>query len=121
MVRGDVDDGDKTLVPEMLKNAGTLTTKMSTLTEELNTMVINSDDTDDEATMKSKCSDIIIFVFLLPLYSFVIIRYVVFFQGHDTGSADYGKKYRPPFMDHFDKKESENNYSVSVKFIKKKL
>lgn len=53
LVRGEVDDSDKTLVPEMLKNAGTFTTKMSTLTEDLNTMVINSDDTDDEATMKS--------------------------------------------------------------------
>lgn len=52
-IRNKVDDGDKTLVPEMLKEAGSLTTKMSTLTEELNTMVINSDETDDEATMKS--------------------------------------------------------------------
>lgn len=57
LVRGDVDDSDKTLVPEMLKNAGSLTTKMSTLTEELNTMVINNDETDDEATMKSSYQD----------------------------------------------------------------
>lgn len=78
-IRNKVDDGDKTLVPEMLKEAGSLTTKMSTLTEELNTMVINSDETDDEATMKR----------------------------HDTGSADYVKEYRPLFMDHFDKKETQ--------------
>lgn len=53
MIRNDLDDGDQTLVPGMLKN-GTTNTKMSTLTEELNTMVINSDETDDEATMKSE-------------------------------------------------------------------
>lgn len=51
LVRND-DDNDKTLVPGMLRS-GTMNTKMSTLTEELNTMVINSDETDDEATMKS--------------------------------------------------------------------
>ncbi|XP_065212760.1 serine/threonine-protein kinase 3-like [Planococcus citri] len=85
LMRGNYEDNDKTLVPEMLRGAGSLTTKMSTLTEDLNTMVINSDDTDDEATMKR----------------------------HDTGSADYGKKYRPPFMDHFEKKDSENNYKDS--------
>ncbi len=52
MVRNDIDDNDKTLVPGMLKS-GTMNTKMSTLTEELNTMVINNDETDSEATMKS--------------------------------------------------------------------
>lgn len=54
LVRSDMDDNDRTLVPDMLKNSGSLTTKMSTLTEELNTMVINNDETDDEATMKSE-------------------------------------------------------------------
>ncbi|XKL62245.1 hypothetical protein PGB90_002078 [Kerria lacca] len=78
LVRND-DDNDKTLVPGMLRS-GTMNTKMSTLTEELNTMVINSDETDDEATMKR----------------------------HDTGSADCVKEYRPLFMDHFDKKETES-------------
>jgi hypothetical protein len=54
LVRTDMDDNDRTLVPDMLKNSGSLSAKMSTLTEELNTMVINNDETDDEATMKSK-------------------------------------------------------------------
>jgi hypothetical protein len=35
-------------------------------------------------------------------------------SGHDTGSADYVKEYRPLFMDHFDKKETENNLRVSL-------
>lgn len=61
MIRNDLDDGDQTLVPGMLKN-GTTNTKMSTLTEELNTMVINSDETDDEATMKSKQASYVTFL-----------------------------------------------------------
>ncbi|XP_026474621.1 serine/threonine-protein kinase 4 [Ctenocephalides felis] len=28
---------------------------------------------------------------------------------HDTAPGDHGKKYRPLFLDHFDKKEAENN------------
>ncbi|CAK9802458.1 Serine/threonine-protein kinase 3 [Anthophora quadrimaculata] len=44
---------------------------------DLGTMVINS-DTDTEATMKR----------------------------HNTGSVESGKKYRPLFLDHFDKKEA---------------
>jgi hypothetical protein len=28
--------------------------------------------------------------------------------GHDTGPGESGKKYRPLFLDHFDKKEAEN-------------
>ncbi|XP_066603830.1 serine/threonine-protein kinase 3 isoform X4 [Prorops nasuta] len=44
---------------------------------DLGTMVINS-DTDTEATMKR----------------------------HNTGSVESGKKYRPLFLDHFDKKET---------------
>jgi serine/threonine kinase 3 len=43
------------------------------------TMVINS-DTEEEPTMKR----------------------------HDTGPGESGKKYRPLFLDHFDKKEAEN-------------
>ena len=31
-----------------------------------------------------------------------------FFSGHDTGPEESGKKYRPLFLDHFDKKEAEN-------------
>jgi len=27
-------------------------------------------------------------------------------SGHDTGPGDSGKKYRPLFLDHFDKKEA---------------
>lgn len=71
------DDG--TLVPG---KGGTLlpNSQSGTLVElqsELGTMVINCDV--DEQTMKR----------------------------HDTGSGPVGKKYRPPFMDHFDKKEAE--------------
>ncbi|GLH10028.1 Serine/threonine-protein kinase hippo [Gryllus bimaculatus] len=29
-------------------------------------------------------------------------------DGHDTGPGESGKKYRPLFLDHFDKKEAEN-------------
>lgn len=28
------------------------------------------------------------------------------FIGHNTGSVESGKKYRPLFLDHFDKKEA---------------
>lgn len=28
------------------------------------------------------------------------------FSGHNTGSVESGKKYRPLFLDHFDKKET---------------
>jgi serine/threonine kinase 3 len=50
---------------------------------ELGTMVINSDV--DEQTMKR----------------------------HDTGSSQGGKKYRPLFLEHFDKKEAEGNGIVT--------
>ncbi|CAH1153567.1 unnamed protein product [Phaedon cochleariae] len=71
------DDG--TLVPN---KAGTLvpTSPSGTLVElesELGTMVINSDV--DDQTMKR----------------------------HDTGSSQGGNKYRPMFLDHFDKKDAE--------------
>lgn len=52
---------------------------MVELQSDLGTMVINS-DTEDESTMKR----------------------------HDTGPGESGKKYRPLFLDHFDKKEAEN-------------
>ncbi|XP_018897926.1 serine/threonine-protein kinase 4 isoform X1 [Bemisia tabaci] len=76
------DDTDsKTLVPDsgtLINEKGGTLVKGSTLAEELGTMVINS-DTDDESTMKR----------------------------HDTGPGESGKKYRPLFLDHFDKKESK--------------
>lgn len=53
MVHSDRDDNDKTLVPEMMKSH-TMNAKISTLTEDMNTMVINNDEGDeDDATMKS--------------------------------------------------------------------
>lgn len=45
----DNSGGDKTLVPDRNRNS---MVRMSTLSDELGTMVINS-DTDDDATMKS--------------------------------------------------------------------
>lgn len=36
-----------------------------------------------------------------------------YFLGHDTGPGESGKKYRPLFLDHFDKKEAE---SIKVSF-----
>jgi hypothetical protein len=33
--------------------------------------------------------------------------------GHNTGSVESGKKYRPLFLDHFDKKESPEVEKVS--------
>ncbi|GLH10026.1 Receptor-type guanylate cyclase Gyc76C [Gryllus bimaculatus] len=35
-------------------------------------------------------------------------------DGHDTGPGESGKKYRPLFLDHFDKKEAENKGSDTV-------
>ncbi|KAJ4430170.1 hypothetical protein ANN_22380, partial [Periplaneta americana] len=91
MVQYSQDSG--TLVPSrdlvdgtVLSNndAGTLVTNseagtMLELQSDLGTMVINS-DTEEEPTMKR----------------------------HDTGPGESGKKYRPLFLDHFDKKEAEN-------------
>ncbi|KAJ8669590.1 hypothetical protein QAD02_000849 [Eretmocerus hayati] len=81
----DSDDDDCTGTMKPLPEDGTLVpdrdlTDTATLTSamlDLGTMVINS-DTDTEATMKR----------------------------HNTGSVESGKKYRPLFLDHFDKKES---------------
>ncbi|KAK7603091.1 hypothetical protein V9T40_003090 [Parthenolecanium corni] len=82
LVHSDRDDNDKTLVPEMMKSH-TMNAKISTLTEDMNTMVINNDEGDeDDATMKR----------------------------HDTGSADFVKDYRPLFLEHFDRKEMENHH-----------
>ncbi|XP_046992295.1 serine/threonine-protein kinase 3 isoform X1 [Schistocerca americana] len=76
----DVVDG--TLVP--CRDNATLVPNsdagtMVELQSNLGTMVINS-DTEEEPTMKR----------------------------HDTGPGELGKKYRPLFLDHFDKKEAEN-------------
>ncbi|KAF6210459.1 hypothetical protein GE061_013565 [Apolygus lucorum] len=75
---------DHTLVPERdlsgtLKEDKTLVRGNNSLAENLGTMVINS-DSEDESTMKR----------------------------HDTGPGESGKKYRPLFLDHFDKKEAES-------------
>lgn len=51
---------------------------------------------------------------MLFLIFFFIFRQLI---GHDTGSADYVKEYRPLFMDHFDKKETENNLRVSLSMM----
>jgi len=76
----------KTMVNFSEVDSGTLvpdrthgTLLASQLLEELGTMVINSDP-EDESTMKR----------------------------HDTGPGESGKKYRPLFLDHFDKKEVES-------------
>jgi len=70
---------DSTLVPD--KSKGT-SFKSNSLIEELHTMVINSDGEDDsDSTMKR----------------------------HDTGPEESGKKYRPLFLDHFDKKIAEKS------------
>lgn len=90
------EDMDKTLVPERdpegtLKGDKTLVRGTNSLAEGLGTMVINS-DTEDESTMKR----------------------------HDTGPGESGKKYRPLFLDHFDKKEAESimgNGQVNAKQI----
>ncbi|KAL5233147.1 hypothetical protein ACI65C_000557 [Semiaphis heraclei] len=66
--------------------------KSNSLVEELRTMVINSDGEDD-STMKR----------------------------HDTGPEESGKKYRPLFLDHFDKKIAEksknDNFDVGNKLF----
>lgn len=87
-VETDDDEVDsKTMVQYSDCDSGTLvpdrqsggTLVASALAEELGTMVINSDP-EDESTMKR----------------------------HDTGPGESGKKYRPLFLDHFDKKEAES-------------
>ncbi|XP_014259773.1 serine/threonine-protein kinase 3 isoform X2 [Cimex lectularius] len=90
----DVDSA--TLVPDRdldgtLKSDKTLVKGNNSLAEGLGTMVINS-DTEDESTMKR----------------------------HDTGPGESGKKYRPLFLDHFDKKEAESimaNGQVNAKLM----
>lgn len=82
LVRYDADTA--TLVPDIdltMKEDKTLVSHRgnNSLAENLGTMVINS-DTEDESTMKR----------------------------HDTGPGESGKKYRPLFLDHFDKKEAES-------------
>ncbi|KAF7991904.1 hypothetical protein HCN44_010705 [Aphidius gifuensis] len=80
----DSDDDDCSGTMKPLPDCGTLVpgdlADTGTLVSgmlDLGTMVINS-DTDTEATMKR----------------------------HNTGSVEPGKKYRPLFLDHFDKKET---------------
>ncbi|KAK9507664.1 hypothetical protein O3M35_007471 [Rhynocoris fuscipes] len=82
LVRYDTDSA--TLVPDRdltMREDKTLVGSRgnNSLAENLGTMVINS-DTEDESTMKR----------------------------HDTGPGESGKKYRPLFLDHFDKKEAES-------------
>lgn len=90
-----------TLVPSHdLPDTGTLVSAML----DLGTMVINS-DTDTEATMKRKKKS-----FNEKKNNNVIKKnkdnkYWLFI-GHNTGSVESGKKYRPLFLDHFDKKEA---------------
>lgn len=40
----------------------------------------------------------------VEIYNFTLISQ---FSGHDTNSAQSSKKYRPLFLEHFDKKENE--------------
>lgn len=40
------------------------------------------------------------------------------FSGHNTGSVESGKKYRPLFLDHFDKKESSEIEKVNLNTFK---
>jgi len=39
----------------------------------------------------------------------VLIFYIFGILGHDTGPEESGKKYRPLFLDHFDKKIAEKS------------
>uniref|UniRef100_A0A2R5LG33 non-specific serine/threonine protein kinase n=2 Tax=Ornithodoros turicata TaxID=34597 RepID=A0A2R5LG33_9ACAR len=81
MVKLDVDQG--TLVPERSNGAPECQsgTAGSDVESNLGTLVINSDgeDGDDDSTMKR----------------------------HDTSSGEKKESYRPYFLDHFDKKERE--------------
>ncbi|KAB7507665.1 Serine/threonine-protein kinase 4 [Armadillidium nasatum] len=87
MVRYSGSSVDETLKPT---NDGTLISPvdqdtligqgtMGTITADLGTMVINSDTEEEDSTMKR----------------------------HDTAPGEPSKKYRPLFLDHFDKKEQE--------------
>lgn len=52
-------------------------------------------------------------VVFLPVSSLFTSNYKISIKflslsGHDTGPGESGKKYRPLFLDHFDKKEAES-------------
>ncbi|XP_033726426.1 serine/threonine-protein kinase 3-like isoform X2 [Pecten maximus] len=83
-----------TLVPS---NSGTVivNSEAGTMVEsELGTMVINEDTSDDDSTMKRVDSG----------YASSLVR--KYDTGHDTDQA--GKdKYRPAYLDHFEKKEQD--------------
>lgn len=103
------DDG--TLVPD---KGGTLvpSSPSGTLVElesELGTMVINN-DSDDDQTMKSKNTQLI-------LTDNAILFKIISILGHGTDSAQSKNKYRPMFLDHFDKREAEENQKVSSIFF----
>jgi len=124
MVQYTSDSG--TLVPEMLnelghnyEDEGTLLPSsrrsgtMVELDSNLGTMVINSDD-DEESTMKSGSlkkfiSSILQIEHCQKILLFCTNFIIIIILGHDTGPGESGKKYRPLFLDHFDKKEAENN------------
>jgi hypothetical protein len=48
------------------------------------------------------------------MMGFFIENLIFYISGHDTGPGESGKKYRPLFLDHFDKKEAEN---IKVMFV----
>lgn len=43
---------------------------------------------------------------ILKKYNYLIVSFFLWLIGHDTGPGESGKKYRPLFLDHFDKKEN---------------
>lgn len=102
---------DSTLVPD--KSKGT-SLKSNSLVEELRTMVINSDGEDD-STMKSMCLKKFLWLKQVDYFLFLYNMFVVL--GHDTGPEESGKKYRPLFLDHFDKKIAEKSKVIIVNYL----
>jgi len=93
---------DSTLVPD--KSKGT-SLKSNSVIEELRTMVINSDGEDD-STMKSMYIKLLLY---LKQVACLFICKMFIILGHDTGPEESGRKYRPLFLDHFDKKIAEKS------------
>lgn len=87
------------------EDCGTLVPDSGTMVElesNLGTMVINSDSED--STMKSLLSNTIV--------SFFFYYYFLFCLEHDTNPDK--PKYRPPFLDHFDRKKIDNINSLAT-------
>ncbi|KAH7971745.1 hypothetical protein HPB52_002402 [Rhipicephalus sanguineus] len=97
MVKLDADPG--TLVPD--RGAGGDAPISSDLESDLGTLIINSDGEEDDSTMKRAEMVFTLNVTITRLWASLVVT------GHDTSTGERKESYRPYFLDHFDKKERE--------------